>query len=1154
MTKVVDIFNSVDGGYEDAMGNLTAPHASMVSDRLGIVNGVLTRFKGDGENLALYSEDLSQFGDFNCNEGGSITDIHGNTNTAIGMVADATANEIRYFYLDGSLADSNYVYSVFVHAGTKNWVYLRIDADNDIACYFNVSTGVVGTPTNADIYGIEDYGNGWYRCWIGGDLTGYVRIYAYGVDADTVDTSDSTLNDVLIYTIGYQIEDLGPGSLSPGTELVDQETLGSELTPNNTAVSDGQTEANATTGWDAYSTPDTFESSSSDKSTGTYSFHVDNNSGGARGFRNNTGAYSLTAGTVYKLTFDYKVIDGVGILLNIIDGDANVLSEYNTVFTETTWTSVTIYFLSLNSGTQGQLYFRSNNNDSEFYVDNISVKAVTAPNKSIPDTYTWPALAGTAVSVANGDFETAGGGGADVFATWSESYNGSDTITDETSNVHGGSHACKITNVDNGTTYLSASKSVTGNTLYRLSFWTRGDGSVAGRYRFWDTTHSTSITAITSTGITGTSYTEFVVYVYTPTDCVSMSIQLFAPSSAGSAYFDDVSDLYPIQISLTSSGNNTYAIDETENALTMTYVDNSNGGYYRLSDSTNLNADLVVGRWYRVTVDVKVNTAISTYISVYDGAVNHGVGYLTESWETYEIEFQAQSDTALNLRPTSVDSGVIVYIRNISVKEIVLAIDSEPRPYTATSGATATIGAEWPITDMGLQFDGYGVNLVQYSENFVPYTGWTNTNVTVTKNQTGPDGVTNSACSVLSSNNSSSLFNNPTPISVTPSTDYTFSCWYKGSVTNLDMRVYDVTNSSQIDILAIESSINNTTWTRLSLSFTTPGTCYTIYVYPVRDLTNTETVNIFGAQVEETPYMTSYIPTDGTPVVRTTMKGTSSDTYLRWTMSTLFKNLMGDVPNSPFTMVADWTAGANYSDLSGNFNILTTAESSYNILGYNSSGAIYTYNNSSNSGIDVDFLVNESFKVVIRCYDDSGMYLQFGKSEDGGETWVWDETPLAYSGAFTTVAYLTVGYSYEYPFFLGRIRFFDEALSQAQIEAEYYETLIEGDVTFGYSTGVTEENAETFANWWTGTGEISGSGDSEELSVAYNEVETSGIVHVGVAPVELDQNKYGSGDSATLYYRTGSTEDECAGADWAEYTVPFECLGYLQLKVEGMVQ
>ena len=51
----------------------------------------------------------------------------------------------------------------------------------------------------------------------------------------------------------------------------------------------------------------------------------------------------------------------------------------------------------------------------------------------------------TFTDVANGDFETAGGGGADVFSGWSEAAGGG-AITDETTQVGKGSHAAKLTN------------------------------------------------------------------------------------------------------------------------------------------------------------------------------------------------------------------------------------------------------------------------------------------------------------------------------------------------------------------------------------------------------------------------------------------------------------------------------------------------------------------------------------------------------------------------------------------------------------------------------------------------------------------------------------------------------------------------------------
>lgn len=143
--------------------------------------------------------------------------------------------------------------------------------------------------------------------------------------------------------------------------------------------------------------------------------------------------------------------------------------------------------------------------------------------------------------LGNTGFETAGGGGADVFGSWTEAA-GMGTITNEGTIVHGGSHACKFTAGASDDCRLYQDKTVTPGRLYKIVMWTRGDGTNAGKYRVYDLTHSANIIVTTSTGVTGTSYTKVEVWFTAPIGCVSVRFYLWAPTAAGGvAYFDDVS-------------------------------------------------------------------------------------------------------------------------------------------------------------------------------------------------------------------------------------------------------------------------------------------------------------------------------------------------------------------------------------------------------------------------------------------------------------------------------------------------------------------------------------------------------------------------------------------------------------------------------------
>lgn len=144
--------------------------------------------------------------------------------------------------------------------------------------------------------------------------------------------------------------------------------------------------------------------------------------------------------------------------------------------------------------------------------------------------------------ILNPGFETAGGGGDDVFANWAEKAGHGGLISDEGVIVHGGSHACKLSKPGGiWQDVMTPSFTVVPGTLLRLSFWTRGDGgSAEGEYFIRDVTNAVTIVNL-ATGVTGTTYTEIIEDFVVPEGCVSLYIKLRTIGPYGDIYFDDVS-------------------------------------------------------------------------------------------------------------------------------------------------------------------------------------------------------------------------------------------------------------------------------------------------------------------------------------------------------------------------------------------------------------------------------------------------------------------------------------------------------------------------------------------------------------------------------------------------------------------------------------
>ena len=142
--------------------------------------------------------------------------------------------------------------------------------------------------------------------------------------------------------------------------------------------------------------------------------------------------------------------------------------------------------------------------------------------------------------LGNTGFETAGGGGADIWANWTENA-GDGALADEGTIVYGGSHACKATAGASQNTYVKQAIAVTAEHSYKLTFYTRGDGTYDGQYKIYDVTNGADIVALTSTGVTGTAYQAVTVEFDAPVGCASVEIYLYCPDTdTGIAYFDHV--------------------------------------------------------------------------------------------------------------------------------------------------------------------------------------------------------------------------------------------------------------------------------------------------------------------------------------------------------------------------------------------------------------------------------------------------------------------------------------------------------------------------------------------------------------------------------------------------------------------------------------
>jgi len=119
--------------------------------------------------------------------------------------------------------------------------------------------------------------------------------------------------------------------------------------------------------------------------------------------------------------------------------------------------------------------------------------------------------------------------------------------------------------------------------------------------------------------------------------------------------------------------------------------------------------------------------------------------------------------------------------------------------------------------------------------------------------------------------------------------------------------------------------------------------------------------------------------------------------------------------------------------------------------------------------------------------------------------------------------------------------------------AHYAENVgaIIGSTVWGHSTGALEDNVRAFSENWTGTGDISGSGDTESVILSDGEYMISEVVNTGIIGVTILQNVYSSGNESVVKYRHAATKSECEVAEWTTYTAQFQSDGYVQVRIEA---
>jgi hypothetical protein len=337
-------------------------------------------------------------------------------------------------------------------------------------------------------------------------------------------------------------------------------------------------------------------------------------------------------------------------------------------------------------------------------------------------------------------------------------------------------------------------------------------------------------------------------------------------------------------------------------------------------------------------------TSGATVVNVGDGWFRCSFTVTATASASSAVQFRLATSTSVANYTGDGTSGIYLWGAQLEQSSTV----GEYIPTTSTINSAPRFDHN-PTTgeSLGLLVEEARTNLSQWSEDFSD-AYWTKTSCTITSNEsTAPDGTL--TADLWSNTGTPGVMHNSITKDATART-YTSSLWVKGTLTQLTVSLDDGTTTNRgrvqfnlstntVGSIFNEGLFTNTSgtltqfsnsWVRVTVTTTTSiGT--TIRFRPFFSGANS-ILRIWGAQVEEGAFPTSYIPTTTAAVTRSadvaSISGSNFSSWYRQDEGTVFNSVLPRGSNVAYSTFSDGTSSNRFQLYAENNGVLLRTSAS----------------------------------------------------------------------------------------------------------------------------------------------------------------------------------------------------------------------------------